>query len=59
MNTAELSRIVESMKDDEAKFAAGNNSAGTRLRKKLQELKTAVQTYRVEVLDTQKANKAK
>lgn len=58
MNTAELNRLVDSMKDDETKFDGGNNSSGSRMRKTLQELKKAVQTMRVEILDKQKAKKA-
>jgi len=58
MNTGELNRLVDSLKDDETKFANGNNSSGSRMRKTLQELKKAVQTMRVEILDEQKARKA-
>lgn len=58
MTTEDLLLIIESMKEDEAKFKKGVHTAGTRLRGKLQELKNAAHLYRGEILESQKAKKA-
>ena len=43
--------IFESATEDAHKFAEGNNSAGTRVRKAMQDLKNLAQHVRVEVQD--------
>ncbi len=58
MKTAEnLKALVETLASDEQKFNDGNNSAGSRMRKTLQEIKKLAQSGRVDVLAKQKANK--
>lgn len=52
-----IKTIVASMEDDNKKFEAGNKSAGSRLRKSLQELKAAAQEFRVDILAKQKESK--
>ena len=59
-----MSNTVEQLKaafDDflaeDAKFAAGNNAAGTRARKALQEMGKAVKTRRNEITDEKNARK--
>ena len=42
---------------EDAKFAAGNNAAGTRARKALQEMGKAVKTRRNEITDEKNARK--
>ena len=53
----EMKNILASMEGDLDKFNRGNSSAGTRLRKSLQELKNAAQAMRIEIQETK--NKAK
>ena len=57
MNTTELKSLVESMVEDETKFAKGVNTAGTRLRQSLQKLKNLAQDIRVDILAKQKEKK--
>jgi hypothetical protein len=57
--SAQLKALVDSLEADETKFNAGNNSAGARLRKTLQEIRKGAQEMRVDVLAKQKAAKAK
>lgn len=52
----QLMDLVRSLEEDNQKFYAGNNAAGTRLRKGLQEVKKLSQTMRNEVTIT-KANR--
>lgn len=59
MTTADLKVLCDSLAADEAKFNDGNNSAGSRMRKTLQEIKKGAQALRVDVLAKQKAKKAK
>lgn len=59
MNAEQIKAIIDGMSDDETKFSAGNNSAGSRLRKSLQAIKKAATEYRAEILAKQKAAKAK
>jgi len=49
----ELQNMINDCQGDVTKFVEGNNSAGTRVRKAMQEIKTAAQSIRVEV-QTQK-----
>ena len=44
-----MEAIFETAAGDATKFAGGNNSAGTRVRKAMQDLKTLAQHVRVEV----------
>ena len=55
-NTNRLERLItlleESRPDHEKFFTAGNNAAGTRVRKTMQEVKTIAQELRTEVQET-------
>jgi hypothetical protein len=49
----QLITILEETRDDHDKFfGTGNNAAGTRVRKAMQEVKTLAQELRVEVQET-------
>jgi hypothetical protein len=49
----QLITILEETRDDHDKFFdSGNNAAGTRVRKAMQEVKTLAQELRVEVQET-------
>jgi hypothetical protein len=50
--------LIASLEADETKFNAGNKSAGSRMRKTLQDIKKLAQEGRVAVLAKQKAAKA-
>jgi len=53
----ELIVLLENTRDDNEKFfSAGNNAAGTRVRKVMQEVKTLAQELRLEVQDTKNAS---
>lgn len=52
-----LGKIVADMKEDVEKFYGGNNAAGTRIRKQLQDLKRACQAMRDEVQEVRKSRK--
>jgi hypothetical protein len=61
MGEESLQRLVElaqSLEEDNRKFYGGNNAAGTRLRKGLQEVKKLAQEMRNEVTAT-KADRGK
>ena len=45
----ELQNMVNDCQSDVTKFVEGNNSAGTRVRKAMQDIKQAAQVIRVEV----------
>lgn len=45
-----LKRLVAESEDDVQKAADGNKAAGTRVRKKMQEIKAAAQAIRTEIL---------
>ena len=45
----ELQNMINDCQGDVTKFVEGNNSAGTRVRKVMQDIKQAAQTIRVEV----------
>jgi hypothetical protein len=53
----ELLNAVESWKVEDEKFAAGNNAAGTRARKALQEIAKLVKTRRGEITEEKTARK--
>lgn len=46
-----LKRLVAEAEEDVAKAIGGNKAAGTRVRKKMQEIKTAAQEVRKKVLE--------
>ena len=45
----ELQNVINDCQNDVTKFVEGNNSAGTRVRKAMQEVKKMAQDIRVEV----------
>jgi len=45
----ELQNVINDCQGDVTKFVEGNNSAGTRVRKAMQTIKSMAQTIRVEV----------
>lgn len=47
-----LKRLVTEVEDDIRKAAGGNKAAGTRVRKKMQEIKSAAQAVRAQILDS-------
>ena len=47
----ELQNIINDNQNDVTKFVEGNNSAGTRVRKAMQNIKKLAQEVRVEVQD--------
>ncbi len=49
-----IKSLVEDLSADMVKVEKGNKSAGTRVRKVAQELKSLLQTLRLEVLDKRK-----
>jgi len=51
----ELQNVINDCQSDITKFVEGNNSAGTRVRKAMQAIKTMAQTIRVEVQDQKNA----
>ena len=46
-----LKRLVQEADDDVAKAIGGNKAAGTRVRKKMQEIKSAAQEVRKKILE--------
>jgi 3-dehydroquinate synthase class II len=46
-----LKRLVTESEDDIAKAVGGNKAAGTRVRKKMQEIKSAAQDVRKKILE--------
>ena len=51
----ELQNVINDCQSDVTKFIEGNNSAGTRVRKAMQEVKKMAQNIRVEVQDQKNA----
>ena len=47
----DLQNVINDCQNDVTKFIDGNNSAGTRVRKAMQSIKTLAQDVRVEVQD--------
>ena len=47
----DLQNIINDSQNDVTKFVEGNNSAGTRVRKAMQEVKRLAQDIRIEVQD--------
>ena len=50
-----LKRLVVEAEDDVHKAAGGNKAAGTRVRKKMQEIKSAAQEVRKKILEGREA----
>ena len=46
-----LKRLIDEVADDVAKAQGGNKAAGTRVRKKMQEIKSAAQSVRQKILE--------
>lgn len=46
-----LKRLVNEAEEDVAKAIGGNKAAGTRVRKKMQEIKAAAQAVRTKILE--------
>jgi hypothetical protein len=53
----ELLSAIEAWKAEDEKFTAGNNAAGTRARKALQEMSKLVKTRRIEITEEKNARK--
>tara|TARA_R110002167_G_scaffold86615_1_gene234396 strand:- start:347 stop:535 length:189 start_codon:yes stop_codon:yes gene_type:complete len=51
----ELQNVINDCQSDITKFVEGNNSAGTRVRKAMQTIKSMAQGIRVEVQDQKNA----
>lgn len=47
----QLKQLVAEVEDDVNKAMGGNKAAGTRVRKKMQEIKSAAQNVRIKVLE--------
>jgi len=54
-NFDELQNAINDCQSDVTKFVEGNNSAGTRVRKAMQTIKSLAQEVRVEVQDQKNA----
>ncbi len=50
-----MEKVFESCAEDAEKFVEGNNSAGTRVRKYMQQIKNLAQEVRVEVQNQKNA----
>jgi len=48
-NVSKIQEVLSAVQADVEKFSNGNKSAGTRIRKAMQEIKTLAQEVRVEV----------
>ena len=53
-----LKRLVQEADDDVAKAIGGNKAAGTRVRKKMQEIKSAAQDVRKKILEGRDGSEA-
>jgi hypothetical protein len=53
-----IKKAVADAEADVQKFYGGNNAAGARVRKAMQELKDLAQTLRKDVLDTKNSRKS-
>ncbi len=54
----QLKRLVESASEDVAKAQGGNKAAGTRVRKIMQEIKSAAQEVRKKILEVRSSDEA-
>ena len=57
-SSQELLTAIEAWKVEDEKFASGNNAAGTRARKALQEVSKLVKARRTEITEEKNARKA-
>ena len=57
-SSQELLTAIEVWKAEDEKFTAGNNAAGTRARKALQEVSKLVKARRTEITEEKNARKA-
>ena len=48
-NVRKIQEVLDNVENDVIKFGNGNNTAGTRIRKAMQEIKTLAQQVRAEV----------
>ena len=55
----EITELTRAMREDSVKLTAGNNSAGTRVRKSAQGIKVLCQQIRKDVTDIREAAKKK
>lgn len=55
----DIKRVIAEAEADVKKFNDGNNAAGGRVRKAMQELKSLAQSLRAEVLETKNSRTAK
>lgn len=53
--SAQICELIETFKEEDAKFQGGNASAGTRARKALMEIKKACDTRRKEIQEAKNA----
>jgi hypothetical protein len=53
-----LKRLVQEAEDDVNKAQGGNKAAGTRVRKKMQDIKSAAQDVRKKILEGREAEPA-
>jgi hypothetical protein len=53
-----LKRLVTEAEDDVNKAFGGNKAAGTRVRKKMQEIKASAQAVRQKILETRESSDA-
>ena len=53
-----LKRLVQEAEDDVNKAEGGNKAAGTRVRKKMQDIKSAAQDVRKKILEGREAEPA-
>jgi len=50
-----LKRLIQEVEEDVAKATGGNKAAGTRVRKKMQDIKAAAQEVRKKILEGREA----
>ncbi len=50
-----LKRLIQEVEEDVAKASGGNKAAGTRVRKKMQDIKAAAQEVRKKILEGREA----
>ena len=53
-----LKDLIESAEEDVRKASGGNKAAGTRVRKRMQEVKDAAQTLRKKILEVRSSEEA-
>jgi len=53
-----LKQLIEEAEEDVAKAIGGNKSAGTRVRKKMQDIKNVAQELRKKILEVRSSNES-